>query len=625
MGRLRSQIWRYLPTIVVLGLGFSTTIAATAWVGRWERLYRRSEFRQQTQNLTTALQRTTNRYTELLSAIGDLYQATEHNVDAAMFQRFVARSVATYPGIQALEWAPEIADRDRAAYEQQLGTATNQQYTTITERDPRTDQLQPAARRDRYVPVTFLEPFATNEAALGYDLASDITRRTALEQARDTGHIAATGRIQLVQETRANQYGFLVFVPIYQPNFGAQSSRPTEPDNLDPSDLDQGNSASINTLIPESITTRKAAIKGYVLGVFRMADVVEESLQDLNYTIEFYILDQTAPPDEKLLGYYSTTTDSITTLEPNEPLPDLSPAAIATGVCPVQANCTQTIQVGQRQWQLVFLPSPQQALLWRTLTTAVIGMLLTSTVLIYVRRWQAEIEQTRQLSELKLRLFSMASHELRTPLSVISISAQSLVTHPDTLSPTQQQHTLNRIQLAAQRLGQLVEDMLTLSRAEAGKLEFNPEIVAIAPLCQQVVEQIQLKPGQEITLKGNALETQLFIDKRAVHAILINLLVNASKYSPEVRPIELTVNTHKHTESRNIELRVCDRGQGIEPADQPHVCTAFYRGQNTQDIPGTGLGLAVVKTCVDLHGGTLAIRSEVGQGTCVTVQLPWVE
>jgi len=506
-----------------------------------------------------------------------------------------------------------------------LQIEATEDITTITERDSGTDQLQPAARRDRYVPVTFLEPFATNEAALGYDLASDITRRTALEQARDTGQIAATGRIQLVQETRANQYGFLVFVPIYQPDFAAQAPTPVQPVGLTQITPTQTASVPLTTLPSETIAARRAAIQGYVLGVFRMADVVEESLQNLNYTIEFYILDQTAPPDEKLLGYYSTTADSITALEPNDPLPDLTPAAIATGVCPVQANCTQTIQVGQRQWQLIFLPSPQQSLLWRTLATAAIGLLLTSTVLIYVRRWQAEIAQTRQLSELKLRLFSMASHELRTPLSVISISAQSLVTHPNTLSPTQQQQTLNRIQLAAQRLGQLVEDMLTLSRAEAGKLEFNPEIVAIAPFCQQVIDQIQLKPGQHINLRGNALETQLFVDKRAVHSILINLLVNASKYSPESSRIELKINTHKHAEVSSIELQVCDRGQGIDPADQPHICTAFYRGQDTQDIPGTGLGLAVVKTCVDLHGGTLEIHSEVGQGTCITVQLPWVE
>ena len=205
---------RYLPTVLILMLGLGTTLVATVWVERWERLSHQSEFQQQTNNLTTALQRTTNRYTELLLSISDLYEAANNEVDEMAFSRFVSRAVQTYPGIQALEWAPHIMDAQRPTYEQQLSAATGQASFSITEREALTGQLIPAGRRDRYVPVTFVEPLQNNEAALGYDLASDETRRRALERARDTGAIAATGRIQLVQETTQNQYGFLVFVPI---------------------------------------------------------------------------------------------------------------------------------------------------------------------------------------------------------------------------------------------------------------------------------------------------------------------------------------------------------------------------------------------------------------------------
>ena len=207
---------RYLPTGLILVLGLGSTLATTAWVERWERLSRQSEFQKQTNNLTTALQRTTNRYTELLLSISDLYDAANNEVDETAFRRFVSRAVDTYPGIQALEWAPQISQSDRTNYEQQLQAATNNSRALITERDLSTGQLVAAVERDRYVPVTFLEPIESNEAALGYDLASDETRRIALEKAKDTGAIAATGRIQLVQETNENQYGFLVFVPIYQ-------------------------------------------------------------------------------------------------------------------------------------------------------------------------------------------------------------------------------------------------------------------------------------------------------------------------------------------------------------------------------------------------------------------------
>ena len=584
------SVLRYLPTVLILTLGLGTTLAATAWVERWERLSRQSEFQKQTNNLTTALQRTTNRYTELLLSISDLYDAANNEVDEAAFRRFVSRAVQTYPGIQALEWAPQIADAQRPNYEQQLSAATGQANFSITEREALTGQLIPAGRRDRYVPVTFLEPLQNNEAALGYDLASDETRRIALERARDTGAIAATGRIQLVQETTQNQYGFLVFVPIYQ-----AAATPV----------------SAGTLAP-----RRASVAGYVLGVFRIADVVEESLQDLDYDIDFYILDQTAQPTEQLLGIYNADAQSVRVRSPALPIVSHAPHA----PCATPSDCTQQIQLGQREWQIVFVPSASH-LLWGTLATLTIGLLLTATVLIYFARWQSELRRTRELSDLKLRLFSMASHELRTPLSIISVSAQSLATHDQTLSPQQRAGNLDRIRGAANRMGKLVSDMLTLTRAEAGKLEFDPTIVAIAPLCQQLSDQIHFKLGQTLQLEGNARHTQIYADKDLLHSILTNLLSNATKYSPEHSQIRLVITL----EDQAVCFQVIDAGIGILPNERSAILGAFYRGENVGPISGTGLGLAVVKTCVELHGGTLAIASQPDQGTCVSVRLPGVE
>ncbi|MEM9120650.1 MAG: CHASE domain-containing protein [Cyanobacteria bacterium P01_F01_bin.56] len=576
---------RYLPTGLILVLGLGATLATTAWVERWERLSRQSEFQKQTNNLTTALQRTTNRYTELLLSISDLYDAANNQVDEAAFRRFVSRAVDTYPGIQALEWAPQVAQSDRANYEQQLQAATNNSRALITERDLNTGQLVAATERDRYVPVTFLEPIESNEAALGYDLASDVTRRIALEKARDTGAIAATGRIQLVQETNENQYGFLVFVPIYQTQ----------------------NATSLAS---------KDNVLGYVLGVFRVADVIEESLQDLDYDIDFYILDQTAEPTEQLLGVYRTASQSVSA-ETRSVLP---PEA-SNSLCAEPENCIQQIQLGQREWQIVFVPATQYAWLWGTLATLIIGLLLTATILIYVSRWQSELRQTRELSHLKLRLFSMASHELRTPLSIISISAQSLATNFNDLSPEKRANNIDRICVAAQRMGKLVGDMLTLTRAEAGKLEFNPEIVALEPFCQQLYQQLHFRAGQTLSLEGNALKTKVFVDKSLLSSILINLLSNASKYSPEHSLIRLVIN-HKPA---TVCLQVIDQGIGILPQERSAILEAFYRGENAGAASGTGLGLAVVKTCVDIHQGTLTIDSHPERGTCVTVQLPDIE
>ncbi|MEO0536382.1 MAG: CHASE domain-containing protein [Cyanobacteria bacterium P01_A01_bin.123] len=578
-------VLRHLPTALIVMLGLGATLSTTVWVERWEKLSKQSEFQKQTNNLTTAVQRTTNRYTELLLSISDLYDAAENGVDEATFQRFVSRAIATYPGIQALEWAPEIPQRDRADYEQQLKTVTQNPQALITERDSDTGQLIPARERNRYVPVTFLEPVASNEVALGYDLASDDTRRVALEIARDTGTIATTGRIQLVQETNADQYGFLVFVPIYQ---------------------------AVAATLPE----RRAAIEGYVLGVFRVADVVEESLRDLDYDIDFYILDQTATPPDQLLGVYQTSTQSVSA-DP-QAIAALEPTSF---LCTNPSDCTQTIQLGQRQWQIVFVPPASRSLLWGTLATLIIGLLLTTTVLVYFLRWQSELQRTQELSELKLRLFSMASHELRTPLSIISVSAQSLETSLDELPLEKQAKSIHRIQLAAQRMGKLVSDILTLTRAEAGKLEFNPEIIALEPFGQELSEQITWQAGQILVMEGNAAKAQMFADKHLLTLILINVLSNASKYSPERSVIRLVINQAKNT----ICFQVTDQGIGILAEERSAILEAFYRGKNVGTVSGTGLGLAVVKTCVDRHQGTLEITNNLDQGTRITVTLPYME
>lgn len=591
---------RHLPVGLVLALGLGTTLIATFWVGRWERLSRQNEFQKQINNLTTALQRTTNRYNELLLSMGDLYIANNHDVSEQAFSRFVQRAIETYPGIQALEWAPLLSQGDRTTYEQWLQTKTGQPALGITERND-ADELVPASERSSYVPVTFLEPWQTNEAALGYDLASDETRRIALQRARDTGEKAATGRIQLVQDRAENQYGFLVFLPVYrQPAYSPNS--------------------------------RRQLLMGYIVGVFRVADVVEESLSDLENEIDFYILDQTARVNEQLLGFYDAETQQMVSSGNGAgQFPPGDAARFARGdaarsrltlasLCPTGLHCTATMSLGQREWQLLFLPPRYPSPPWAALATALIGLLITTIILVYLTRWQSELRRSRELSDLKLRLFSMASHELRTPLSVISVSVQSLGTNRDSLSPQQQITAIERIQLAAQRMGQLVEDILMLTRAEAGKLEVNPEILELGPFCRQVCDQIQLQPGQTLLLEGNDVEAKVYFDKKLLQSVLTNLLSNAAKYSPPNYPIRLVVTAT----AENWIFQVIDQGIGIPIAAQGKIFEAFYRGANVGQVQGTGLGLAVAKTCVELMAGRLSVESEPPNGTCITATLPRV-
>lgn len=584
------SIYPHLPTGVTLILGLGLTAIATLWVGRWEQLTRQSQFQTQIDNLTTSLQRTTNRYSDLLLSVGDFYRATDAPITEAGFSQFVQRALGSYPGIQALEWAPLVLHSQRPAYEQALSQRYQGQFTSITERWE-SGEIGVAGVSDRYVPVTFVEPWQGNEAALGYDLTSDATRRVALERSRDTGQLAATGRIQLVQETIENQYSFLMFLPVYR----QPADTPTE---------------------------RRQQLEGYILGVFRVSDVVEESLQGLSYDIDFYLFDQTARPDQQFLGFYDATTQKLTT-QANQ---DIQRRLGRGSLCPTGDACGQRINLGQREWRILFLPAAAYQrywLPWGTLGTALVGLLLTFSLWVYLSRWQSELARTRELSDLKLRLFSMTSHELRTPLSTIMVSAQSLSTDYREISAEQQARSLERIQTAARRLGQLVSDILTLARAEAGKLDYAPELFALEPFCQQLVEDVRLslKPEQSMVFTPQRPLPPAYLDKALVHSMLFNLLTNASKYSPAASTIQLRVRATPTT----FELAVVDQGMGIPADTQDQIFEAFYRGTNVGTIQGTGLGLAIVKTCVDLHQGQVTVHSSTAGGTTIAITLPRIE
>jgi signal transduction histidine kinase len=572
---------RHLTAGLTLGAGVTVSLAAALWVGQWEQWNQQARFQRQIENLSTALQRSFDSYTNILKALGDFYAVTDGVVDRATFRGLVQRSLTTSPGIQALEWADFVPQPERLGFEQRIRGEGFPQFQ-IMELGPQ--GLRTAGDRSYYIPVTFVEPLTGNEAALGFDLASDEIRRSALERARDTGAVSTTGRIRLVQEQR-DQFGFLVFLPVY--------------DSPQPLPL---------------VRERRDRLRGYLLGVFRVSDVVEESLQNLSADIDFWLRDQNAPPTEQFLGAYQSATKRITTTpSPSAPSPQ------NRAICPTEADCTRQLNVGDRQWSVTFTPAATypNTLPYGSLATLLIGLLLTSGLALFLASLRRKLERTRELSDLKLRFFSMASHELRTPLSTILLSSQSLSANDNFLSDEQKQKNVQRIQSAAKRMTQMISDLLTLNRAEVGKLEFAPEWFDLESFCRQLVEELQADRPQLIWFVFSG-ERQVYLDQKLMRSLLTNLLSNACKYSPDTEPVQFQVTCHETAAT----LVVRDRGIGIPPEDLPRLQEAFYRASNVGERSGTGLGLAVVKTCVELHRGEIAIASQVDQGTTVTVTLP---
>lgn len=226
----------------------------------------------------------------------------------------------------------------------------------------------------------------------------------------------------------------------------------------------------------------------------------------------------------------------------------------------------------------------------------------------------------RQLHQMKARLISIVSQEIRTPLANIFASADILTNYSQSWEEERRTKQLQNLQASVKYINQLFNDLILISEAEAGKLQVNPSILDIEQFCQKLVSQTRFREEKTPTINFSAKceHTNVCLDRKLLRYILVNLLSNAINYSPNGGEIQFDLMT----EGKEIILRIKDSGIGILPEEQAHIFEWFYRGSNVGKVEGIGLGLSVVKQCVELHKGNITIESEVEVGTTVTVTLP---
>lgn len=231
---------------------------------------------------------------------------------------------------------------------------------------------------------------------------------------------------------------------------------------------------------------------------------------------------------------------------------------------------------------------------------------------------QHKLAQQKEISDLKVQFFSMVSHEFRTPLSVILGSVQLLISGNSKWEEERRLKNLDRIQSAAKSMQHLFTDVLTLTRAESGKLECDPETIDLESFCLNLVGDLEVSTNAShvILFQTHGELTHAYLDERLLYSVLSNLLSNAIKYSTPGSKVLLKLNG---TQER-IKFQVQDEGIGIAIEDQAKLFEPFYRGQNSSYAAGTGLGLSVVKKCVEVQNGTIAVQSQKKQGTIVTVE-----
>jgi heavy metal sensor kinase len=240
---------------------------------------------------------------------------------------------------------------------------------------------------------------------------------------------------------------------------------------------------------------------------------------------------------------------------------------------------------------------------------------LAATFNAMITRLQAAFERQKQFT-------SDASHELRTPLAVMRGEIELALRRE---RPSEEyQRTLSSTLEEIVRLSRLVEDLLMLARADAGRVELQCEPVELRQLGENMTDYISaLAELRAQTLRFDAPDSPITIhaDQQRIKQLLLNLLDNAIKYTPEGGAIRLSLKA----DNQWAILTVADNGRGIPAEDLPHVFERFFRrSAKTADrtASGSGLGLSIVKWIVDAHGGQIEVQSKLGEGTTFTVKLP---
>ena len=241
-------------------------------------------------------------------------------------------------------------------------------------------------------------------------------------------------------------------------------------------------------------------------------------------------------------------------------------------------------------------------------------------------RKQAEAELLRtlarekELGQLRSNFVSVVSHEFRTPLGIIQSSAEILEDYLEQLEPAERKEHLQSIRNNTRRMAGLMEEVLLIGSLDAGKMEFKATSLELRAFVRRLVDEVLSATGRRCPIKLllHEIPAPIQADERLLRHIFTNLLTNAVKYSDAGQMVLFEIGC----DEGEIVCVVRDQGIGIPEADQEWLFSAFYRGHNVSDRPGTGLGLVIVKRCVDLHRGEIRVESKLAEGTVVTVRLP---
>ncbi len=227
-----------------------------------------------------------------------------------------------------------------------------------------------------------------------------------------------------------------------------------------------------------------------------------------------------------------------------------------------------------------------------------------------------------EIIQAKDALLLAASHELKTPVTTLKGLSELLLDFD--LTESQRRELLQDLHGQVNRMERMIADLLDVSRIDAGRMSIELSSVEVGPVVDHACEEVRpLLQRRALHRHAPAELPPVFGQAQKLHQILVNLLTNAIKYSPDGSPVELSVTADRE----QVHFGVRDEGVGIRTEDLPRLFHKFYRAEDpvVRRTSGTGLGLYIVRSLVDMLGGRVDVRSQYGKGSVFTISLPRVQ
>jgi signal transduction histidine kinase len=577
IARLLSTIYRSLyfpPAIIAIAILSATGITwHSASVSRAND--KADAINERINTTERSVQDTLNSYEEILQGGVGLYRGSDSvTVDdwTNFLQAFDIKK--NFPSAQTIGFMKVVNATDAATFTASMRTQPGLESYTIHPLDPNATV---------YAPLMYAVAVATKSPiGYGYNGYSDPARKQAMYEARDTGTTALTGLLTFHPTPQTQYKGFGVFVPYY----GHQNP-------------------------PTTVADRQAAISGYVYASFRA---------------DLFFGRTTGDTTDRYAGYQVRIGGDTQPLYDSASYATISKEKRAT-------RLTRTLRLYGQDWNIDYAFRPKallsEAQLRRPTGIAFAGIFCAALIALVVllllkaRSHELTVQKERAVELAKDELLSLASHQLRTPATgVKQYLGMILQGFAGEVPPTQMQ-LLDKAYASNDRQLHIINEILHLAKIESGRIVLARQTTDINSLMEDIITEQQpdiQASKHKVQVKLPKRPLILYVDSHTLRMAIENIISNAIKYTPKGGEVTIRVfKTHEHA-----FIRVKDSGIGIAQADTDKLFKQFSRLPNEMSLSvgGTGIGLYLAKHLVELHGGTITVKSAPGKGSTFTIILP---